>query len=857
MQVAPNPTEPSGSRQAARRGRRFDKGVVKEAARGRWLDIIATIGGLDPAILDGRHHPCPLCQGVDRFRAFDDFAETGGVICNQCHAEENSDGISTLRWLRGWDFKQTVGELARFLGIEPSTNGRASRKKKASSPEALSDQGEWSTAGDSFLDTLLPRWCESKPPIRPEAVKALGAKFCRWPKRSASAFRCFALAGRSIHGDKAELAAILLYNFDAQTFPAFGSLNKRKTHLVKGSKESWIWAGNVEDLQSAEVIVKVEGPTDLLAILSVGLPRGWVVITNACGAKSTSPEKLDFTWAAGKLVIIVGDADKPGQEGARRFAVAFLQAGAREVRLVQLPYEVSPDHGKDLRDWLVEGHTTEDLVDLVEHAHVVTAEEATEWIPRCKPTAVDDSDALGLATVQGRTEVANAKRLATRYGHDVRWCDPWGKWLVWDGKRWAIDERRVLDGFAKSVFRSLWDEISDYAKSAGDNAENHIKGMIQFARQTGEAHGIEAMLKLARSEPGIAIVPDMLDTDPWLLNCENGILDLRTGELLLHRREDYLTKLCPVVFDPKADCPLWLAFLREIMGDDDALLAFLRRAVGMSLTGVVRDHVLFFLYGTGSNGKSTLVNAIQEMMGPDYAMKAPPDLLMAKAQEAHPTERADLAGKRFVACIEAGEGRRLAEALVKELTGADRLRARRMREDFWEFSPTHKIWLAANHKPIIRGTDWGIWRRVKLVPFTVRIPDDKQDKMLPDKLRAELAGILNWAVLGCIEWQSEGLGEPEAVRRATSSYRSDMDILGLFLDENCVIGDEHEVAAGALYANYKAWAERQGERHPLTQQTFGGALTERGFTRDRFTAGPLKGRYRWLGIGLHHQEEGK
>jgi putative DNA primase/helicase len=269
----------------------------------------------------------------------------------------------------------------------------------------------------------------------------------------------------------------------------------------------------------------------------------------------------------------------------------------------------------------------------------------------------------------------------------------------------------------------------------------------------------------------------------------------------------------------------------------------------MSLTGVVQDHVLLFCYGTGANGKSTLINTVQEMMGSDYAMKAPPDLLMVKSAEGHPTERADLAGKRFVACVEAGEGRRLAESLVKELTGGDRVRARRMREDFWEFSPSHKVWLAANHKPVVRGTDRGIWRRIKLIPFTVAIPEERQDKKLPGKLKGELPGILNWALLGCIEWQATGLGEPESVRRATAEYRSESDILGAFLDECCIVGDGCEAPASLLYNEYHRWAEASGEK-PITQTAFGNAMTERGFVSDRFTGGFHKGRKKWGGVGL-------
>jgi putative DNA primase/helicase len=444
----------------------------------------------------------------------------------------------------------------------------------------------------------------------------------------------------------------------------------------------------------------------------------------------------------------------------------------------------------------------------------------------------------------GRTEVANALRLAKKHGVNVRWCDPWGKFLVWDGRRWAVDQECRADALAKDIFQSLWDEIAALGRSS--EVDDELKELLRFAKQTGTAHGIEAMLKLVRSEPGIAISPNALDTDPWSFNVANGTIDLRTGKLRPHRREDRMTKLCPVTYDPAADCPMWLRFLGDVTAGDTALQRYLRKAAGCSLTGDTREHVLFFLYGTGANGKSTFVNTVLEMMGPDYAMKAPPDLLLVKSKDAHPTERADLAGKRFVACIEADEGKRLAEALVKELTGNDPLRARHMREDFWQFQPTHKVWLAANHKPIIRGTDLGIWRRIKLIPFIVTLPDDKQDKGLQEKLRAELAGILNWALLGCIEWQAEGLAEPQAVASATSGYRRQQDVLGGFLEECCVVAPDVRARAGDLLAAYRHWS---GDDR-MTQRRLGETLTERGFD----TA--MIGGYAWrIGIGLREDKQ--
>ncbi len=259
------------------------------------------------------------------------------------------------------------------------------------------------------------------------------------------------------------------------------------------------------------------------------------------------------------------------------------------------------------------------------------------------------------------------------------------------------------------------------------------------------------MLKLAESELGVPVLPEDLNRDGWLLNVPNGTLDLRSGTLREHRREDLITQLCPVDYDPAAECPLWhqtlnTFFARPHRERQAELIDYFHRGAGKSLAGVVRDHVLLFAYGTGSNGKSTMLNALQETLGPDYAMKATAGLLMASKTDAHPTGLTDLYGKRLVVAIETESGRRLNETLVKELTGGDKIRARRMREDFWEFSPTHSIVLATNHKPTVRGTDHGIWRRLRLLPFTVSIPDGQADKSMPEKLRAEAPGILAWLV---------------------------------------------------------------------------------------------------------------
>ncbi len=346
--------------------------------------------------------------------------------------------------------------------------------------------------------------------------------------------------------------------------------------------------------------------------------------------------------------------------------------------------------------------------------------------------------------------------------------------------------------------------------------------MYAHAKTSNGAKGVRNMIEMAKSELAIGLAE--LDTDPWLFNVNNGTIELRTGELREHRREDFITKLAPVDFDQDATCPRWEEFLITVFDGNTELIDYLRRLVGYCLTGVTEEHVLPFLHGTGANGKSTFCETILKLMGPDYAMKAAPDLLMAKRLESHPTDRADLFGKRFVACIETEEGRRMAEGLVKELTGGDRVRARRMREDFWEFTPTHHVWLAGNHKPTICGTDHGIWRRIKLIPFDVVIPEAKQDKKLPAKLAEELPGILNWAIAGCLDWQQGGMREPAVVQAKTSQYSTDMDDVGKFIDEFCEVGKDFLESATELY---RAFLEKTGSN--MNQHAFGARLTQKGF----------------------------
>jgi putative DNA primase/helicase len=412
------------------------------------------------------------------------------------------------------------------------------------------------------------------------------------------------------------------------------------------------------------------------------------------------------------------------------------------------------------------------------------------------------------------------------------------RWLVWNEGRWVADDICDIQRRAKDTARLIYEE----AAAAKDSDER--KKLAKWAARSESEGRIRAMISLARSEPGIVVRPSQLDADPWLLNCANGTVDLRTGELRPHRPGDLCTKQVSVEYDPGASCPTWNEFLAEIMNYNLRLVSFLQLAVGYSLTGDTSEQILFLLYGTGANGKTTFLENIKAVLG-GYATQADFTTFLARKYDSVRNDVARLAGARFVSAIEADTDRRLSEVLIKSITGGDTIAARFLYAEFFEFHPQFKLFLAANHKPIIRGTDIAVWRRIRLIPFAVTIPPERQDRKLPEKLRAELRGVLAWAVRGCLAWQEHGLGAPEEVEAATACYREEMDVLGGFLSECCAQGQERRTKASELYQAYIQWCVANGE-HPVKQRTFGMKLTERGFQRFRGAQGARM----WKGIGL-------
>ena len=432
------------------------------------------------------------------------------------------------------------------------------------------------------------------------------------------------------------------------------------------------------------------------------------------------------------------------------------------------------------------------------------------------------------------TDLGNARRLVAHHGQDLRYCHPWGSWLVWDGRRWKTDDSGEIARRAKRTVAAIYSEAS-----IASDADAR-KALARHAASSESENRIRAMISLAKSE--VPVQPEALDTDPFLLNAKNGTVDLRTGELREHRREDLITKLAPVEYDPDASAPTFEAFLERVLPNEE-VRHFVQHAAGYSATGDTSERCMFIHHGPGANGKSTYQEAIAAALG-DYAMRTPTETLLAKRAGGVPNDVARLKGARLVTAAETEEGRRLDESLIKDLTGQDTISARFMRAEWFDFLPTHKLHLSTNHKPEIRGTDPAIWSRIRLVPWSVVIPPEERDRRLAAKLRAELPGVLTYVIRGAVEWGKGGLKAPDEVRRATAAYRSDQDVLGVFVDERCAVAQDAETYASALYGAYKDWCEISGERAE-NQRRFGMRLTERGFERAK-----VGGFYKWYGIEL-------
>lgn len=584
-------------------------------------------------------------------------------------------------------------------------------------------------------------------------------------------------------------------------------------------------------------------------------------------APANSPAEWSSSYVRAAVDGVVNDMRSAG-EGTRNdtlnkcaFRLASLRAGGADVTDSAVAALAEAARAAGLEDAEIErtirsgaqAGAQEPAVPDKSHEEVNLQRAIDKWhasSPSSTGTTRDSAREKG-AEIR-LTDLGNARRLVRRHGRDLRHSEAFG-WLVWDGTRWAPDATGEVMRRASTVAEELFAEAQklteevahaptkDEKKAAARRAEE----TLSWAIKSESERAIKAAVALARTEAGVAIRSDDLDRDPMLLNVANGTIDLRTGTLREHRREDYLTKLAPVTYDPDARSEMWEQFLGRITLGDESLVAFLRRAAGYALTGDVTEQCFLLAYGVGSNGKSTFIETVRTVMG-DYSIQAQFSTFTSRKDNGG--ARGDIArlrGARLVSAIEGNEHSRLDESLVKQLTGGDTVTARMLYKDEFEFRPAFKLFLATNHKPRISGTDHGIWRRIRLVPFLAKFEGkDKDPKFKERLLETELPGVLAWAVRGCLEWRRDGLGEPDAVTAATNGYRSDQDDLGRFLEERCLVQAGARVASGILYSAFTTWSTGNGEK-PLSQKSFTSRMQDRGFVKAR-----NRHRIEWHGVTL-------
>ena len=420
-----------------------------------------------------------------------------------------------------------------------------------------------------------------------------------------------------------------------------------------------------------------------------------------------------------------------------------------------------------------------------------------------------------------------ALRFTTEHAASLRYVAAWGRWYEWSGSVWKQDETLAVFDLARRLCR----------QASADCEKEKVAAMIASAKT------VAAVERLAKADRRHAATIEQWDADPWLMNTPGGVVDLRTGQTRPHQPTDYMTKMTAVTPDADCPCPLWLDFLGTITAGDAELQAFLKRMAGYCLTGSIREHALFFAFGTGGNGKGVFLNCLIAILAA-YAAVASMETFTASQGDRHPTDLAMLRGARLVTAQETEEGRRWAESRIKALTGGDPITARFMRQDFFTFEPVFKLLIAGNHRPGLRGVDEAIRRRMNLLPFTVTIPASDRDPALPEKLRKEWPGILAWAVAGCLEWQKDGLEAPDAVTAATADYLDAEDGLGAWLTECCIPDPEVNAdpfPSSQLYSSWRTWAEAAGE-YVGSQKRFVQAMVSKGYQIERITKGDDKGK---------------
>jgi len=522
-------------------------------------------------------------------------------------------------------------------------------------------------------------------------------------------------------------------------------------------------------------------------------------------------------------------SDLSGNEGKYQYdskdSSSFIHEGERNNRLTQVAGRLW-NEGKSKNELLEELHDFNrdrcrpklDYEELLQIANSITAYPRHNHYPN--------------------TDLGNSKRFLDSHNNQIRYCSDAKAWYLWNGTTWKKDRQNKIQELGKKTAEEMEKESLQISNSEIRDEQ------LRHARKSQGKNSIKNMIELASSDSSINVIEENFDKDLLLLNVKNGTVDLRTGKLLPPDPKNLITKTCNVKYNEFAECPKFLEFLDYIFDGNKELIDYIQKLAGYCLTGSIEEQIIPILYGNGNNGKSTFMKVMEGLLG-DYCISSDISSFSASGNNSVRSDLARMKGSRLVLTTEFENNQNISEALVKKITGGEKITCRYLYSDLFEYTPTFKVMMATNHRPEIKGTDEGIWRRIHLVPFTMKIADKDRKKNYADELLEELPGILLWCVNGCLKWRKQGLAKPSLVENATKDYREDMDELGEFIDVCCQISEDERVMSSKLYSAYEEWCNRNGIRLPLKNRSFSIKIKERGFKTVHKNTGN-----EWQGIGL-------
>lgn len=804
-----------------------DLALIKVHAAGRWPELVSALTSCPPDSFDGRKRPCPRCGGTDRFRAFDDFNQEGGVVCSQCFDKNNRDGFATIAWLNGWSFPDTVRAVASRLGLIDETKAAFCETKPPVSailPPILKQKPQvQKPAADSALewqtwnDSLAALWCMKKKPIHLAALKAFGARIAKYQRR----YIVIALPIWGPKLDTAEPVGWVIYNVTGGTLPSKdGPVSKR---LTWGSETGII--GDLAKLKDRSTLkLKLEGPSDAAAAWSV-VNESTAVFCNACGAIER-PDKPEFEWLpslveSSPLFATLGDADKAGEEGAARWSNYFAQFGPSVI--ARLPYEVVPSHGKDLRDWLNEGNGLDEL------EGILSTGESVEYVaPEAKRAFEAPEDPHRLAR-------ANLEAYRSQFGGELRFWR--GQWLKWKGNRYSFLTKEEIDAKVnariKTEFDKQWEE--DYKKHLELSATDPDYDKEPPNARKVTAPIVRDTLAALRS---LCTISSSVEMGTWIqskekrkyLACRNCILDIQSfiedappERVFLEHSPNWFSTAClNYDFDPTAACPIWLRILEELIGDDPAKLLLAQEFFGYILSPANNRSKFLALEGEGGRGKSLFVNALTAIVGAENTSSVDLDSIGRRFQS-FPT-----LGKMVNFCNEANDVEGPAESYLKRFTGGNPLMFEDKGTRAFEAMPTAKLVLSWNIAPRFKDRSEGLWRRLLVLKFNKKPERPNPALLEPDywKANGQLPGMLNWALLGLKRLERQGeFTVPQESILAAEEIRTSHNSARSFIRETYQVRQDAVCVCQEVYEAYQKWCTDNG-MSPVNAKNFGREISQ-------------------------------